>query len=52
MNTSEVRVYEGDRLVGTFSCRESASTFIRGEYSAAEADMLDVHIVDVTEESE
>jgi hypothetical protein len=45
-----VQVYEGERLVGTFSCRESATAFIRGEYSGAEADMLDVHIVDVPEE--
>jgi hypothetical protein len=42
-----VRVYEGHRLVDTFSCHESATAFIKGEYSGAEADMLDVHVVEV-----
>jgi hypothetical protein len=42
-----VHVYEGDTLVDTFSCHASATAFIKGEYSAAEADMLDVHTVEV-----
>ena len=47
MKTSEVRVYEGDRLVGTFSCHAAARAFIMGEYSGAETDMLDVHTEEV-----
>jgi hypothetical protein len=43
----KVQVYEGDTLVDTFSCHESATAFIKGEYSGAEADMLDVHVVEV-----
>jgi hypothetical protein len=42
-----VRVYEGHRLVDTFSCHAAARAFIVGEYSAAEADMLDVHTEEV-----
>ena len=49
---SNAYVYEGNRIVGTFSCRESAAAFIRSEYSAAEADILDVRIVSDGEESE
>jgi hypothetical protein len=48
-----VRVYEGDTLVNTFSCHAAARAFIVGEYSAAEADTLDVHTdeVEIPEES-
>ena len=42
-----VRVYEGHRLVDTFSCHAAASAFIMGEYSATEADMRDVHTEEV-----
>jgi len=44
---TEIRVYEGDTLVNTFSCHAAARAFIVGEYSAAEADMLDVHTEEV-----
>lgn len=50
MNSSEprkVNVYRGHRLIGTFNCHEAATDFIMSEYSAEEADRLDVH----TEES-
>jgi hypothetical protein len=44
---TEIRVYEGDTLVNTCSCHAAARAFIVGEYSAAEADMLDVHTEEV-----
>jgi hypothetical protein len=44
---TEIRVYEGDTLVNTFSCHAAARAFIVGEYSAVEADMLDVHTEEV-----
>jgi len=42
-----VSVYERHRLVDTFSCHAAARAFIMGEYSGAEADMLDVHTEEV-----
>jgi hypothetical protein len=42
-----VQVYEGSTLIGTFPDHESATWFIYGEYSAEEADILRVHVVEV-----
>ena len=44
---TEIQVYQGSRLVDTFSCHESATAFIMSEYSGLEADELDVHTVEV-----
>jgi hypothetical protein len=52
MKTSEVNVYEDGKLVGTFSCKQSAAAFIRGEYSGPECDILNVYIEEVEESNE
>lgn len=45
--TAEVRVYRGGTLINTFPDHESATWFIQAEFSAEEADILGVRVVEV-----